>query len=84
MTGRELLLSAARSVRGDLLIGSVFAAVHQSAEAAVPVVIGATIDHAVDGGSASTMLLWVAILAALFVCLSTAGCGTGSEGRWLK
>ncbi len=40
----------------------------------VLVVVGAVIDRAVATGDVSSLLLWVGLLALLFVCLSASGC----------
>ncbi|WP_211339866.1 ABC transporter transmembrane domain-containing protein [Solirubrobacter pauli] len=45
---------------------------HQGFEALVPVVVGAAIDDAVAPGDGGALLLWVGLLAGLFVLLSTA------------
>ncbi|MER7849654.1 ABC transporter ATP-binding protein [Kitasatospora sp. NPDC096077] len=50
----------------------VFTALHQTAEAAVPVMVGAVVDHAIDGGGPADLLRWIALLALLFLALSTA------------
>lgn len=43
---------------------------HQVGETLVPVVIGLVIDQAVETGNESSLLIWIAALAATFVCLS--------------
>ncbi|MDA0142403.1 ABC transporter transmembrane domain-containing protein, partial [Solirubrobacter deserti] len=45
---------------------------HQGFEALVPVVVGAAIDDAVVPGDGDALVLWVGVLAALFVFLSSA------------
>ena len=47
-----------------------FAAGHQAGEALVPVVIGVVIDRAVATGDADALMVWLAVLAAVFVVLS--------------
>lgn len=55
-----------------LTVSSLLAAVHQGGEALVPVLIGALIDEAVATGSGPSLLLWMLVLAADFLVLSTA------------
>jgi putative ABC transport system ATP-binding protein len=73
-TARDLLLWAARRVRGTVALGALLMVTHQAAEAAVPVLIGVVIDRGVATGDMGAMLTWVGVLAALFVGLSAAGC----------
>ncbi|MFJ7275159.1 ABC transporter transmembrane domain-containing protein [Kitasatospora sp. NPDC098663] len=49
-----------------------FTALHQAAEAAVPVLVGAVVDHAIDGGAPVDLVRWIALLALLFLVLSGA------------
>ncbi|GAB7040796.1 MULTISPECIES: ABC transporter ATP-binding protein [Catenuloplanes] len=55
--------------------------VHQICEALVPLVIGLTVDHAVDGGPPEAILLAVAAVLVLFVVLGTAA---GLAVWWLN
>jgi putative ABC transport system ATP-binding protein len=73
-SGGALLRRVLRSGRRDLAIGSGLAMIHQAAEALVPVVIGIVIDRAVETGDTGALVRWIAALAGLFVCLSSAGC----------
>lgn len=69
-SGRDVL---ARSVRGQarrVALGAGFGCVHQLGEALVPVLIGVVIDQAVAGRDAGRLLLWLAVLAVMYVCLS--------------
>ncbi|MEU6816718.1 ABC transporter ATP-binding protein [Streptomyces sp. NPDC046860] len=69
-SGRDVL---ARSVRGQarrVALGAGFGCVHQLGEALVPVLIGVVIDQAVAGQDAGRLLLWLAVLAVVYVCLS--------------
>ncbi|MGW5334573.1 ABC transporter ATP-binding protein [Streptomyces bauhiniae] len=69
-SGRDVL---ARSVRGQarrVALGAGFGCVHQLGEALVPVLIGVVIDQAVAGRDAGRLLLWLAVLAVVYVCLS--------------
>lgn len=52
--------------------GVLLLCVHQLSEALVPVMIGVIIDQAVGPGNVSALLIWVAVLAALFTGLSMA------------
>ena len=51
---------------------------HQLSEAAVPVVVGVALDRAVGTGDGSALVLWLAVVAGVFVVL--AGCG--AIGYW--
>ncbi len=66
-----MLRSTVLSRRGLLGTATVLLCLHQFGEALVPVVIGRVIDRAVSpDGRASDLLLWIGLLAALFVTLS--------------
>ncbi|MFF7981298.1 ABC transporter ATP-binding protein [Streptomyces sp. NPDC007901] len=70
MSGRDVL---ARSVRGQgrrVALGSALGCVHQLGEAMVPVLIGVVVDQAVAGQDAGRLVLWLAVLAVVYVCLS--------------
>ena len=43
---------------------------HQAGEAAVPILIGVVIDRAIEPGSLSALILWLAVLGAVFLVLS--------------
>lgn len=58
-----------RNVRW-LAPGSGLIAAHQLCEVAVPVLIGVIVDRAVATGSVSAIVLWIAVLAGLFVVLT--------------
>ncbi|MGQ4512981.1 ABC transporter transmembrane domain-containing protein [Streptomyces sp. DW26H14] len=58
---------------------AVFTSVHQMCEAAVPVLIGATVDHALHGGGPGALALWIGLLGAVFLVLSAA---MRLGGRW--
>ncbi|MDT7805165.1 MAG: putative transport system ATP-binding protein [Actinomycetota bacterium] len=70
-TGREVLRRSIAGERRSVALASLLTACHQGGEALVPVVIGVVIDQAVAGGSAWTLLLWLAVLGVLFAGLST-------------
>ena len=70
LSGRDVL---ARSVRGQLrrvTLGSALGCVHQLGEALVPVLIGVVIDQAVAGQNAGRLMLWLGVLALMYVTLS--------------
>lgn len=69
-TGSRVLLDGIRRNRRWLTTGSAMYGGHQICEALVPVVIGVIIDRAVATGDVAALVLWVAVLAALFVVLS--------------
>jgi putative ABC transport system ATP-binding protein len=69
-TGSRVLLDGIRRNRRWLTTGSAMYGGHQICEALVPVVIGVIIDRAVATGDVGALVLWVAVLAALFVVLS--------------
>lgn len=68
--GQLLRRMLARNTRW-LVPGSILLALHQLCEAAVPVLIGITVDRAVATGSVSAIVLWIGALAALFLALTT-------------
>ncbi|SFQ59109.1 putative ABC transport system ATP-binding protein [Amycolatopsis arida] len=70
-TGRSVLRRAVLGQRRLVLAATALAATHQAGEALVPVVIGVVVDQAVATGSVPALLRWLAVLAALFLALST-------------
>ncbi|MFC7642213.1 hypothetical protein ACFQX6_15515 [Streptosporangium lutulentum] len=69
-SGRDVLRRAIRGQRRDVALGSLLGAGHQAGEALVPVLIGIVIDQAVARGEVSALLLWLAVLAVVYVGLS--------------
>jgi len=65
-----LLWQALGTRRRDLAAASVLYSTHQLGESMVPVIIGATITHAVRHGSWTSIVTWLLILAADFAFLS--------------
>ncbi|MHA6625991.1 ABC transporter ATP-binding protein [Pseudonocardia sichuanensis] len=63
----------------DLAVASLLVAVHQLAEAAVPVTVGWVIDVAVATGDPVALLRWLAVVLGVFVVLATSALG----GYWL-
>ncbi|RJQ80666.1 ABC transporter ATP-binding protein [Amycolatopsis panacis] len=70
-TGREVLRRAIAGQRRPVLLATLLAAGHQGGEALVPVVIGVVLDRAVADSSALTLVGWLAVLAVVFLVLST-------------
>jgi putative ABC transport system ATP-binding protein len=70
LTGGGLLLRSLRRHRGRLTASTALLCGHQAAETLVPVLIGVTIDQAVGTGDTTRILLWLAVLAALFTSLT--------------
>ena len=69
----KVVRSAARGRRRDIAVGSVFVMLHQASEALVPIVIGLAIDRAVATGDGAALVRWIAVFAAVFGFLTTAG-----------
>ncbi|MCK2220951.1 ABC transporter ATP-binding protein/permease [Actinomadura sp. ATCC 31491] len=69
-TGRDVLLRTVRSKWRGLAAGSLLGAGHQAGEALVPVLIGLAVDEAVAGGDWGRLLVWLGVLAAVYVGLS--------------
>ncbi len=69
-TGSKVLIDGIVRNRRWLTVGSAMYGGHQICEALVPVVIGVIIDRAVVTGDVAALILWVAVLAVLFVVLS--------------
>ncbi|MGU3433088.1 ABC transporter ATP-binding protein [Actinomycetes bacterium M1A6_2h] len=58
--------------RRRLMVGTALISVHQVCEASVLVLIGIIVDRAVGTGSIVSIVVWIGVLAALFVVLTTA------------
>nr|WP_202499497.1 ABC transporter ATP-binding protein [Streptomyces sp. SID5476] len=56
--------------RRDVLVGAVLGMGHQTGEALVPVLIGLAIERGVVDGDVPGLLLWLAVLAVVYVGLS--------------
>ncbi|SEH01169.1 putative ABC transport system ATP-binding protein [Nonomuraea solani] len=69
-SGRDVLLRSIAGQRRRLAAGSLLGAGHQAGEALVPVLIGLAIDQAVVGASWGRLLMWLAVLAVVYVGLS--------------
>lgn len=70
--GRLFGIALAREGRGVALAGATtLLVVHSLAEAAIPVIIGATIDHAVLPADPRALALWIGVLIGTFLVLTT-------------
>lgn len=69
-SGQDFLKAALGTQRRPLFGSAVLFSLHQFGEALVPVIVGATISQAIDGGSVRDIVIWLAILAADFLFLS--------------
>lgn len=70
--GRLFGIALAREGRGVALAGATtLLVVHSLAEAAIPVIIGATIDHAVLPADTRALALWIGVLIGTFLVLTT-------------
>lgn len=68
--GRTVLWRAVREQRRDVALGAVLGMGHQTGEALVPVLIGVAIDRGVVDGDVAGLLLWLGVLAVVYVGLS--------------
>ncbi|MET8824473.1 ABC transporter ATP-binding protein [Streptomyces sp. NPDC004610] len=68
--GRKLLRRAIGGQRRDVVRGAVLGMGHQTGEALVPVVIGLAIERGVVDGDVPGLLLWLGLLALVYVGLS--------------
>ncbi|MEU6198916.1 ABC transporter ATP-binding protein [Streptomyces sp. NPDC047061] len=70
LSGRDVLAGSVRGQGRRVALGAALGSVHQLGEALVPVLIGVVVDQAVAGQDAGRLVLWLAVLAVLYVCLS--------------
>ncbi|MDX3695568.1 ABC transporter ATP-binding protein [Streptomyces europaeiscabiei] len=68
--GRSVLWRAVGGQRRDVVLGAVLGMGHQTGEALVPVLIGLAIERGVVDGDVPGLLLWLGVLAAVYVGLS--------------
>ncbi|MDX2759740.1 ABC transporter ATP-binding protein [Streptomyces europaeiscabiei] len=68
--GRNVLRRAVGGQRRDVVLGAVLGMGHQTGEALVPVLIGLAIERGVVDGDVPGLLLWLGVLAAVYVGLS--------------
>ncbi|KAA0943309.1 ABC transporter ATP-binding protein [Streptomyces apricus] len=69
-SGRDVLRESVGGQRRDVALGSLLASGHQVGEALVPVLIGVVIDRAVTGSDTGALLLWLGVLAVVYVALA--------------
>lgn len=70
LRGRDVLWRAVRGQRRSVALGVLLGACHQGGEAVVPVLIGLAIDQGVVEGDAAGLMLWLGVLAVVYVGLS--------------
>ncbi|WP_431039334.1 ABC transporter ATP-binding protein [Streptomyces sp. P6-2-1] len=70
MAGRDVLRSTVRGQGRRVSVAAVLGCVHQLGEAMTPVLIGVVIDQAVAGRDGGRLVLWLVVLAVVYVCLS--------------
>ncbi|MFG2757122.1 ABC transporter ATP-binding protein [Streptomyces wuyuanensis] len=70
LRGRDVLRSAVRGRRRSVALGVLLGACHQGGEAIVPVLIGLAIDRGVVEGDAAGLMMWLGVLAVVYVGLS--------------
>ncbi|MBA8952753.1 ABC transporter transmembrane domain-containing protein [Actinomadura namibiensis] len=82
LTGRRVLWGAVRGQWRDVTVSSVLASGHQIGETLVPVLIGLAVDRAIGRGDGGALLLWLAVLAVVYLGLSWGfrlGAGAGER-----
>ncbi|MEU6352019.1 ABC transporter ATP-binding protein [Streptomyces sp. NPDC047072] len=70
LPGRSVLWDAVAGQRRDVLLGSFLGMGHQAGEALIPVVIGLAVERGVVDGDFGGLLLWLGVLAVVYLCLS--------------
>ncbi|MFC5802000.1 ABC transporter transmembrane domain-containing protein, partial [Streptomyces formicae] len=70
LPGRSVLWRAVGGQRRDVALGAVLGMGHQTGEALVPVLIGLAVEQGVVERDATGLLLWLGVLAAVYVGLS--------------
>src|SRR5918993_23457 len=70
--GRGLLRGIVRAQRRRVIGASLGGIAHQACEALVPVLIGVIVDRAIEPSDENALLLWIVLLALLFVVLNSA------------
>lgn len=92
ITGGWVLRRTVRRTARWLVPGSTLIAAHQMCEVAVPILIGIIVDRAVTSGSYASIVTWIAVLAGVFVVLTTVYrlgarllmTGIAQESHWLR
>jgi putative ABC transport system ATP-binding protein len=72
-TAGGVLRESVRGQRRSVVGAALMAVGHQLSEAAVPVVVGVALDRAVGTGDGSALVLWLAVVAGVFVVLTSCG-----------
>lgn len=70
LSGRQILKKAMLDQRRWVITGSLFGTTHMAGEAMVPVLLGVIIDRAVATGATGDLILWILVLAVVFLALS--------------
>ncbi|WP_206737048.1 ABC transporter ATP-binding protein [Streptomyces sp. GZWMJZ-114] len=70
VSGRDVLRGTVRGQGRRVGVAAVLGCVHQLGEAMTPVLIGVVIDQAVAGRDGGRLVLWLVVLAVVYVCLS--------------
>ncbi|MEU9167210.1 ABC transporter ATP-binding protein [Streptomyces sp. NPDC048420] len=81
LPGRGVLWGAVAGQRRDVVLGSLLGMGHQAGEALVPVVIGLAVERGVVDGDAGGLLLWLGVLAVVYVGLSFSWRGSARAGE---
>ncbi|MFD9191229.1 ABC transporter ATP-binding protein [Streptomyces phaeochromogenes] len=69
-SGRDVLRESVGGQRRDVALGSLLGSGHQLGEALVPVLIGVVIDRAVTKSDTGALVLWLGVLAIVYVGLA--------------
>lgn len=69
-SGRDVLRESVAGQRRDVVLGSLLGSGHQLGEALVPVLIGVVIDRAVTRSDTGALVLWLGVLAVVYVGLA--------------
>ncbi|WP_328689550.1 ABC transporter ATP-binding protein/permease [Streptomyces phaeochromogenes] len=69
-SGRDVLRESVGGQRRDVALGSLLGSGHQLGEALVPVLIGVVIDRAVTKSDTGALVLWLGVLAVVYVGLA--------------
>ncbi|MEU4088384.1 ABC transporter ATP-binding protein [Streptomyces aureus] len=69
-SGRDVLRDSVAGQRGRVALGTLCACGHQIGEALVPALIGVVIDRAVTKSDTKMLVLWLAVLAAVYAALA--------------
>ncbi|MGW5354050.1 ABC transporter ATP-binding protein [Streptomyces sp. NPDC004031] len=70
LSGRDVLAHSVRGQARGCALGAALGAVHQLGEGLVPVLVGIVVDQAVAGRDGRRLVVWLAVLAVVYVCLS--------------